>query len=142
VGLVSGGLQASLVPDSPPTAGRLHLLREAVQAAASEAGPAGWIVLAVASDRPEEQASLADLHPEHWMWADASGPQETDPKRPAALRRVPVFPAASFAAGRHVAVVARAGTTGAIQTFGGAGIYHQEVVRRVGPYIVLRAQRP
>ncbi len=142
LGLVAGGAQAQLAPGDPPTAGRLHQLREAVQAAAREAGQAGWIVLAVAGDRPEEQASLADLHPDHWTWSEGPGPGSTPDEGPLALRRLPVFPAASFAAGRHVAVVALANTTGSIQTFGGSGIYLQEVVRRVGPYVVLRAQRP
>ena len=134
---VSGGLQAALAPQGPAVAGRLHLLRQAMRVAADAAGERGWIVLAVAEGHPEDQASLADLHPEHWTWAG----RETEADA-AAVRRLRVFPAAALEAGQGVAIVARAGATGAIETFGGAAIYHQVLVRRIGPYVVLRAQRP
>ncbi len=135
--LVSGGLQAALLPDEPAEAGRLHLLREAMQTAAEAAGENGWIVLAVGAGRPEEQASLADLHPDRWTWTERAAEGDA-----IARRRLMVFPAASFESGRSVAVLAEAGREAGVHTFDGAGIYHQEVVREVGPYVVLRARRP
>ena len=117
----------------------LQFLREALDSAAETAGDRGWIVLAVAEDRPAEQASLADLAPNHWTWSRrrvAPGPASDS------LRRLRVFPAANFQTGRSFAVVAPAGQSSAIETFGGAGIYEQELVRQIGPYVVLRARRP
>lgn len=135
--LVSGGLQVALAPGDPLPSGRLHLLRQAVRAAAHVAGERGWIVLGIAEGRPEDQASLADLNPDHWTWSRRAAEADT-----AAVRRLRVFPAAAFEPGQEVAIVTRAGTSGAIETFDGAGIYHQEVVERIGPYVVLRARRP
>lgn len=134
--LVSGGLQAAL-PLEPAAAGRLHYLREAMQAAADTAGQNGWIVLAVGEGRPAEQASLADLQPERWTWVERAGTHDA-----LAPRRLLVFPAAAFESGRSVAVLAEAGRGTGIHTFDGAGIYHEQVVREVGPYVVLRASRP
>jgi hypothetical protein len=134
--LVSGGLQAAL-PLEPSAAGRLHYLREAMQAAADTAGENGWIVLAVGEGRPAEQTSLADLQPERWTWVERAGTADS-----AAPRRLLVFPAAAFESGRSVAVLAAAGRGDGIHTFDGAGIYHEKVVREVGPYVVLRASRP
>jgi len=135
--LVLGGLQAALLPDAPAAAGRLHLLQRAMQVAAEAAGPRGWIVLAVGSGRPEEQASLADLQPGRWTWAERASEADAT-----ARRRLLVFPAGSFESGGTVAVVAPQGRTGGVQTFDGAGIFQEEVVREVGPYVVLRARRP
>jgi hypothetical protein len=136
--LAWGGVQLALSPGAPGTAGRLRLLRDAMAEAAAVAGEDGWIVLAVGAGRPDEQASLADLQPDHWTWTQA--PAEAVAK--GAGRALLPFPAASFQAGHSVAVVAEAGSTGAIQTFDGAGIYRQELVGQHGPYVVLRAQRP
>ena len=119
--------------------GRARLLRKALDSAADTAGPGGWIVLAVAEDHPAEQASLADLAPNQWTWtrraaavADNAG----------GLRQLLVFPAGNFEAGGSFAVVAEAGEAGSIETFGGVGIYEQELVVQIGPYVVLRATRP
>ncbi len=134
--LVSGGLQAAL-PIEPAAAGRLHYLRQAMQVAADTVGDGGWIVLAVGEGRPEEQASLADLQPARWTWVERAGAEDDT-----ARRRLRVFPAAAFEPGRSVAVLAEAGRVDGITTFDGAGIYHETVVREVGPYVVLRAKRP
>ncbi len=135
VWLVSGGLQAALLPDAPAAAGRMHHLREAMRSAATAAGERGWIVLAIADGRPDEQASLADLQPHHWTWTERAAAD-------GGARRLHVFPAAAFESGRSVAVIAPAGREDGIHTFDGAGIFHEEVVREVGPYVVLRARRP
>lgn len=136
VWIAHGGLPPGQAPEG---AGRLHLLRTALASAAATAGADGWIVLAVAEDRPAEQASLADLAPGHWTWARRAVSSEGSPDD---LRRLLVFPAANFEPGRSFAVLAEAGKTGAIETFEGAGIYEQEVIRQIGPYVVLRARRP
>jgi len=91
----------------------------------------------VGDGRPEEQASLSDLAPGHWTWVERAGATDDE-----ALRRLRVFPAAAFESGGRVAVVARAGRGEGIHTFEGAGIFQEEVVREVGPYVVLRARRP
>lgn len=136
---VWGGLQVALSGGRPSATGRLYLLREAMVEAESAVGARGWIVLAVGDDSPALQTSLADLSPGHWTWAqrESRGRSEGEP-----LRRLRVFPAASLEAGRSVVVVAEAGTRESIHTFDGAGIYHHEVIRRLGPYVVLRARRP
>lgn len=131
-----GGLRPERTPEG---AARLPQLREALEAASRAAGSKGWIVLAVAENRPAEQASLADLAPDHWIWTRR--PPDSGSER-SGLRRLRVFPAATFEAGRSVAVVAQAGQTRAIETFDGAGIYSQEVIQQIGPYVVLRASRP
>jgi len=136
---VFGGVQAHFSGAAPRAAGRLHLLRTALESAAEAAGEGGWIVLAVAEDRPAEQASLADLLPNHWTWTRRAAPEN---RAAADLRRLLVFPAGALEAGRSVAVLAEAGRSGGIETFDGAGIYEQELVRQIGPYVVLRARRP
>jgi hypothetical protein len=137
--VVWGGLQVALAPVTPGPAGRLHRLRSAVREAADAAGANRWIVLAIAEGRHAEQCSLADLNPDHWTWAHR---EDGDGDREAALRRLRPFPAAAFESGQSVIVVAEAGASGAVHTFDGAGIFHQEVLRQVGPYVVLRARRP
>ncbi len=119
--------------------GRLHRLRDAMHEAARVAGSAGWIVLSVANELPDEQSSLADLQPRHWTWSDRDAPDEATET---AVRRLLPFPAATFETGQRVAVVADAGTRGTVHTFGGVAIFHQEVVRQLGPFVVLRARRP
>ncbi|MDF1700412.1 MAG: hypothetical protein P1V36_04565, partial [Planctomycetota bacterium] len=85
----------------------------------------------------DAQASRAERTP-----GPGSGAPGPSPARAGALRRLGLFPASSLPGDRLVTVVARAGEATAIETFAGAGIYHQELLRRVGPYVVLRARRP
>ena len=134
---VAGGLQTKLLPGHEGRAGRLHLLRTALDAAADAAGRNGWIVLALADTGGDEQASLADLKPAHWTWS--RGPRADAEE---AVRRPLPFPAAAFEPGQSFAVLADARTARGVATFGGAGIFHQDLVRQIGPYVILRARKP
>ena len=138
-----GGLQVRLDPGANLAAGRLEWLRGASHQAASLVGPGGWIVLDVAEMDADAQASLADTLEGRWLWRRDP---LADGASPAPVRQLPTFPARSYPAGDRFAMVMPAPRRGhssvlePLTTFGGASIFRQDIVDRVGAFLVLELE--
>ncbi len=138
-----GGLQVRIDPSAPLAAGRLEWLRNATHQAAAVVGPGGWIVLDVATTDADAQASLADTLQGRWIWRREALAPETGV---APVRQLPTFPARSYPAGDHFAMLVPAPRRGdaavleSLTTFGGASIFRQDIVERVGAYVVLKLE--
>jgi hypothetical protein len=141
--VANGGLQVRIDPSAPLAAGRLEYLRSASHQAADVVGPGGWIVLDVAGMDPDAQASLADTLEGRWLWRREA---LTEGLAVAPVRQLPTFPARSYPAGDHFAMVVPAPRRGdpavldSLTTFGGASIFQQDIVERVGAFLVLKLE--
>lgn len=122
--LVIGPLETWLLPGSTPPAGRLWRLARVVERAGETAGADGWVAFDVGSALgPYETERLADLVPGH---------------RAGALETLPLGDLDG-----NLALVTRFRPQMLdVVTLGGRGIYRQEAVLRLGPWLVLRASRP
>ena len=138
-----GGLQVRLDPGASLAAGRLEWLRGASHQAAALVGPGGWIVLDVDGMDADAQASLADTLEGRWLWRREP---QADAQGPAPVRQLPTFPARSYPAGDRFAMVMPAPRRGQasvlepLTTFGGASIFRQDIVDRVGAFLVLELE--
>lgn len=122
--LVIGPLQTWVLPESTPPTGRLWRLARVVAEAEEVAGPEGWVAFDVAPALdPYEIESLGDLVAGH-----RAGPLATLPLEELAGDLAIV--------GRYRPEVLD------VVTLGGRGIYRQEAVFRLGPWLVLSASRP
>ncbi len=121
----------------------LRWSRDVMTTARAAVGDSAWIVLDVHHDEPALQCSMADVIPSARVWTLRRYPSERTADD---LRRLFTFPAGQYPAGKPFALVAAAPRKGEaskiseIATLEGAGIFRQELVTRVGRYLVLRMQ--
>lgn len=135
--LVIGPLQTLFLPHATPPAGRLSRLGRVVRAAADVAGPDGWVAIDPAVDlSPYEALRLADLAggvPVGRLPRGGEAAEDGDGLGP--------LPDEAFAGPLGVLTRQRPVVLGVV-TLGGRGIYRQEPVVRVGPWLVLRITPP
>lgn len=123
--------QARLLPAGSADAGRLLALREALRAAAREAGPSGWVALDLGEGTASEaRAARPWLGGRPLLIPPASGGGTEPP---------PGWPDGGP---RSLALVTVAPEPGGTTTLGGFGIFLQEPASTSGPYTVLRVRRP
>ncbi|MHC5010666.1 MAG: hypothetical protein ACYTG6_06900 [Planctomycetota bacterium] len=135
--LVSGPFQAWLSDTDPPRAGRLHLLKRATDRAVEIAGPEGWVGLDLGAGQGWTAERLRDRMPgvrAGTIGGRVAGEPETVGGGALPLEELP--------AGARLAVVTPRREIEEVSTYGGRGIYLQEIVETLGPWMVLSVRRP